>query len=273
MPPPYFFNEARLNHVRNMHCGSLVIVFLRSLSSQFSRSRKGGSLKKANADSTGCLPIRLSLADGKIPATPPERRTCRPAATSFTNENSAVLNGEQAQIFCGSFQGSDQSQTPTAVTLYFSWNVIFASQAPTIREHRHRHAAAWSSVLDTTSTATSTVHDARMTSVDQHQHRHLASSSARGSAQYSAHAVRPHRINATGELIINDRSEQYVIATENIQRSVRVSWSNAHLPIPRRTRLALPIPPVDHLPRSTHPTRHFHHSPTFPIPRPTTSWT
>ena len=85
--------------------------------------------------------------------------------TSFTTQNSAVLNGEQAQIFCGSFQAGDQSQTPTAVTLHFSWNVIFASQASSSVGTDTADTAAWSSVLDTTSSATSTVSTTPDTSV------------------------------------------------------------------------------------------------------------
>lgn len=104
--------------------------------------RNGGSLKKADADSLdvyagGCL------GGWQDPG----------SATGAPDGNSAVLDDTQAQLFCGSFEGSDQSQSPQAVTLYFSWNVAFPDAASaTIATGTPSGDASWASVLDSTDT-------------------------------------------------------------------------------------------------------------------------
>jgi hypothetical protein len=115
---------------------------------------RSSSLKKAQADSSNAYP-GVCLGGWENPGNAAGTPDVPPGGTGFTNNNSAVLNGEQAQIFCGSFQASDQSQTPASVTLHFSWNVVFASQAP-LPVSTDTDSSDWTGVLDATSTATST---------------------------------------------------------------------------------------------------------------------
>jgi hypothetical protein len=115
---------------------------------------KIGVPKKADADSLDAYPS-VCLGGWQNPSNASGPPDVPPGDDSFTGDNSAVLDQAQAQIFCGSFQASDESQTPTAVTLHFSWNVIFSSQVSNATSNDPGDPE-WSSVLDATSTATST---------------------------------------------------------------------------------------------------------------------
>ncbi|HUC01589.1 MAG TPA: hypothetical protein VMA75_01660 [Candidatus Paceibacterota bacterium] len=106
--------------------------------------RGGVSIKKANADSLDVYPGDC-LGGWEDPAN----------AVGIPDGNSAVLADAQSQLFCGSFEGSDQSQQPQAVTLYFSWSMTFSAVATTTENlNGGSGEQSWSGVLDATDTAT-----------------------------------------------------------------------------------------------------------------------
>jgi len=148
----------RLKHVRTVLRFVVIAFFSLIVLFAIFPPSNGRSLKRANADSTNAYP-GVCLGGWENPDNAAGTPDVPPGGSSFTTQNSAMLNGEQAQIFCGSFQAGDQSQTPSAVTLHFSWNMIFASQASS-SVGTDTDTSLWSSVLDTTSSAASTTPDA-----------------------------------------------------------------------------------------------------------------
>ena len=113
-------------------------------------ARHSALLQKAKADSLDAYPT-VCLGGWQNPHNAAGAPGVQPRGDSFSSANSAVLSGTSAQIFCGNFQSDDQSQPPSVVTLRFSWNVIFASQA-TSSVATDTDSQAWSSVLDASNT-------------------------------------------------------------------------------------------------------------------------
>ena len=116
--------------------------------------KRGSTLQKAKADSLNTYPT-VCLGGWQNPGNAAGQPDVTQGSDSFSGDNSAVLDQADAQIFCGSFQSSDESRTPTAVTLHFSWNVVFPSETTT-SVSTDTDSSAWSDVLDATSTSTST---------------------------------------------------------------------------------------------------------------------
>lgn len=108
--------------------------------------KNGTALKKADADSLDVYPGNClgGWQDPSSAAGPPDGVF-------------AELDDTQAQLFCGSFEGSDQSQQPQAVTLYFSWNVTFPGTATTTTTTSTGSGdTSWTSILDSTTSTTAT---------------------------------------------------------------------------------------------------------------------
>lgn len=66
---------------------------------------------------------------------------------AFARDNSAVLNGKTAQLFCGYFQSDDRTFPPEKVALRFSWRADFTSRS----SGSDADAETWSAALGGTS--------------------------------------------------------------------------------------------------------------------------